>query len=94
MGAVKAALQAIGMDDDDEEGGGLGRKRSSVARTHTNSGHKLNRRKSLVRHRSERTYFTAQEIDEVLKEKKDELVFTKQGEEHDAIVETDEEEEE
>lgn len=96
MNAVKAALQAVGVDD---SGGSIGRKRSSIHRTGSRAsngkrgGKKrgMNKRKSLVRHRSERTYFTQQEINEVLQEKKDELVYTKQGEEHDELVESENE---
>ena len=50
------------------------------------SSKKVERRASLVRHRSERAYFTQQEIDDTLRERKDEFVYGVQGQEDDEIV--------
>lgn len=48
------------------------------------------RRASLVKHRSERAYFTQEEIDDVLRERKDEFVYGLQGQEDDEILDEEE----
>lgn len=79
---------------------GRHRRRSSQSRTKRSNtgassggstgGRGRGRRASLVKHRSERAYFTQEEIDDVLRERKDEFVYGLQGQEDDEILDEEE----